>query len=464
MVSVQTEKTMAIDYINALGAGASFDTKKIVEALVEAERAPARALIQRKADEGEAKITGLASADSILNKFKVSAQNLNDARDFNTYSINNSQTNAFTATANSTARAGTNSITVNQIAQEQRSISNGFDTSNTAINDGSAIELSLTVGGATQTINVVNTSLEGTVAAINAADLGVRAELVNTGAASGNYQIQLVGESGAAKSFSMISSDSSLNFSTLQTATDANLNVNGIDFTRSTNSINDIIGGVTLNLLGTTEGAATLGVNQNNQFAKANIVDFVASYNEVRTQMKELMSSEADGPLAGDSIIRSLERNLRNAMTSTSSTPGTNVRNLTDMGISINRYGVLELDEQKLDQALGSNYADVIKVFSADTNDQSSSSTQAAGIAGDISKLIDDMTSSQGYFTTQKNRLNEDAAKYNTELSELEERMEKVEERYNRQFLAMQKIIDEMNSTKEGLINSLEYLPFTNKD
>ena len=464
MVSVQAEKTMAIDYINALGAGASFDTKKIVEALVEAERAPARALIQRKADEGDAKITGLANAASILNKFKVSAQNLNDARDFNTYSINNSQTNAFTATANSTARAGTNSVTVNQIAQEQRSISTGFDASNTAINDGSAIELSLTVGGATQTINVVNTSLEGTVAAINAADLGVRAELVNTGAASGNYQIQLIGESGAAKSFSMTSSDSSLNFSNLQTATDANLNVNGIDFTRSTNSINDIIGGVTLNLLGTTEGAATLGVNQNNQFAKANIVDFVASYNEVRTQMKELMSSEADGPLAGDSIIRSLERNLRNAMTSTSSTPGTNVRNLTDMGISINRYGVLELDEQKLDQALGSNYADVIKVFSADTNDQSSSSTQAAGIAGDISKLIDDMTSSQGYFTTQKNRLNEDAAKYNTELSELEERMEKVEERYNRQFLAMQKIIDEMNSTKEGLINSLEYLPFTNKD
>ena len=50
------------------------------------------------------------------------------------------------------------------------------------------------------------------------------------------------------------------------------------------------------------------------------------------------------------------------------------------------------------------------------------------------------------------------------ELSDLEERMEKVEDRYNRQFLAMQKIIDEMNSTKEGLINSLEYLPFTNKD
>jgi flagellar hook-associated protein 2 len=455
---------MAIDYINALGAGASFDTKKIVEALVEAERAPARSLIQRKIDDGEAKITGLASAASVLNKFKVSTQNLNDARDFNTYSINNSQTTAFTATANSTARPGTNSITVSQVAQEQRSISNGFNASNTAINDGSAIELSLTVGGATQTVNVTNTSLEGTVAAINAADLGVRAELVNTGAASGNYQIQLIGESGANKAFSMTSSDNSLSFSNLQSATDANLTVNGINFTRSSNSINDIIGGVTLNLMSATEGAATLGVNQNNQFAKANIIDFVASYNEVRTQMKELMSSEMDGALAGDSIIRSLERNLRNAMTNQSSTPGTNVRNLTDMGISNKRYGVLELDEQKLDQALGSNYADVIEVFTANTNDQSSSSSAAAGIAGDISKLIDDMTSSQGYFTTQKNRLDQDAVKHNTQLSDLEERMEKVEDRYNRQFLAMQKIIDEMNSTKEGLISSLEYLPFTNKD
>ena len=137
------------------------------------------------------------------------------------------------------------------------------------------------MGSATQTINVTNTSLEGTVAAINAADLGVRAELVNTGAASGNYQILLIGESGADKAFSMTSSDGSLSFSNLQSATDANLNVNGINFTRSSNSINDIIGGVTLNLMSATEGAATLGINQNNQFAKANIVDFVASYNEV---------------------------------------------------------------------------------------------------------------------------------------------------------------------------------------
>ena len=67
--------------------------------------------------------------------------------------------------------------------------------------------------------------------------------------------------------------------------------------------------------------------------------------------MANLSSSELDGPLSGDSIFRSLERNLRSAMVDTSSTPGTNIRMLSDMRISINRYGVLELDEQKLDEA-----------------------------------------------------------------------------------------------------------------
>ena len=87
----------SIDYINALGAGASFDTKKIVEALVEAERAGAEQQIQRKLADAESKISGLGTAASILNILKEGAELLNDARDFNTLSINNSQPSALGA-------------------------------------------------------------------------------------------------------------------------------------------------------------------------------------------------------------------------------------------------------------------------------------------------------------------------------------------------------------------------------
>ena len=80
-----------IDYINALGAGASFDTKKIVESLVEAERAGAQAQIERKIADAESKISGLGSAASILDILKEGAELLNDAKDFNTLSVQNSQ-------------------------------------------------------------------------------------------------------------------------------------------------------------------------------------------------------------------------------------------------------------------------------------------------------------------------------------------------------------------------------------
>ena len=97
-----------IDYINALGAGASFDTKSIVEALVQAERAGAESQIQRKVAVTESKISGIGAAVSILDILKQGAELLNDARDFNTFAVQNTSAGAVNATASTSARAGTN--------------------------------------------------------------------------------------------------------------------------------------------------------------------------------------------------------------------------------------------------------------------------------------------------------------------------------------------------------------------
>ncbi len=117
-----------IDYINALGAGASFDTKSIVEALVQAERAGPESQINRKIVTAESKISALGSAASILEVLQKGAELINDEKDFNTLSIQNSSTSAIKATVSNNARAGTNSISVTSIAKEQRSISAGFDS------------------------------------------------------------------------------------------------------------------------------------------------------------------------------------------------------------------------------------------------------------------------------------------------------------------------------------------------
>ena len=204
----------SIDYVQALGAGAGFDTKKIVEALVNAEKAPTEARIKSKIAESEAKISSFGQAVSILNVVKDAALRLNDAKDFKTFAVSNSQSSAFSASSTTSARTGSNNITVSQIAQEQRSVSNAFASETNKYNSGS-ITLSLTSGSSSTTttdITVTDASLKGTVDAINNANLGVTAEIVDTGAATNRYRIQLIGETGAEKAFSLSSSDSSISF------------------------------------------------------------------------------------------------------------------------------------------------------------------------------------------------------------------------------------------------------------
>ena len=326
-----------IDYINALGAGASFDTKSIVEALVQAERSSAEAQIERKVAVAESKISGLGAAVSILDILKQGAELLNDARDFNTLSIQNTSAGAITATASNNARAGTNSIAVTSLAKEQRSISSGFDTDTQTLNGGSAIQIDITINGTTENLTVESANLNSIAAAINSADLGVNAEIINTGTGAGSYRLQLVGEAGSTNSFSVASNFNDLSFETIQTATDAALNVNGVDFVRSSNQISDIIQGVTLNLTGTTTQAETIAITRDTSLAKENILAFVAMYNEASLEFKNLTNSETDGPLRGDTIFRSIGNELRSIMVNESSTPGENVNYLSDMGISIDR-------------------------------------------------------------------------------------------------------------------------------
>ena len=455
------------DYINALGAGASFDTKKIVEALVNAERAPQKSRIEKSIANSEATISGLGKAVSVMNVLSTAAERLNDASDFKTYGVSNSQKEAFSATTTSSARTGSNSITVSQIAREQRSVSGAFASTTASLNGGSTITLSMVIGSSSTTTTsiVVNEpTLQSTVNAINNAKLGVTAEIIDTGGTGDNYRIQLIGATGAEKAFSLTSDESSLSFSSVQSATDANISLNGIDFTRSTNVIDDVLTGVTLTLNGTTTGAASLAINQDNTVARANIVDFVTIYNEAKRQLDELSSSSVDGPLAGDSIFRSMTRQLRNIMLNTSSTPGANLRTMSDMGISVNKIGQMEVNDNKLDAALADNFADVVKIFSANTDDQSLRDGTSAGIAGDLAKLIADATDSSAYLSTQQASLKAKNADYAIDLTDLEEKMTKVEARYTSQFLAMQRIIEEMNSTSESMKSSFENLPFSNKD
>lgn len=452
--------------VNTLGAGSGIDVKSLAQSLVDAEKTPKKERIDAKIAQSEARITGYSAVKYALSQLQTAFGKLNDASDFSSIQPSNTQTAAFGVTASTTAEAGSYSIEVLQTALAQRTASSPFADRATPLNGGTAFSLNLTVGGVSQTpIAVTTATPAGMVSAINGAKLGVTAQLINTGS---GYNVVLTGKSGAAQSFSMGSNDGTgtavagVSFATsLQTATDASFKVNGLTVSRSSNTVSDVIDGVTLELYATTTGAARLDLNRDTASIKDNINGLVTAYNDFEETLKILgdKSSEVEefgGALAGESLLESVRSQVRAMLTSNSNTPGTTIKAGRDVGLSIDRYGKLSLDATKLDTALQDNFAEVSTMFTAGTSNKSIYSPAPAGLAGEAIKRIGKMLLSTGLIDTQSNSATAKIAQYKQELVVLEERMEKLLNRYMSQFSVMDSIVGSSNSMREGLKSTFE--------
>ena len=453
--------------VNTLGAGSGIDVKALAQSLVDAEKTPKKERIEAKIAQSEAKITGYGAVKFALSELKNAFGKLNDASDFSSIQPSNTQPTAFGITASPSAEAGSYSIEVLQTALAQRTASSVFTDRATALNGGTAFKLNLSIGGVSKgAIDVTTATPAGMVSAINGAKLGVTAQLINTGS---GFNVVVTGETGAAQNFSLTSQITGTNnpvagveFATnLQTANNARFKVNGLEVTRSSNTVSDVIDGVTLDLYTNTSGAARLDLNRNTAGIKDNIKGLVTAYNDFEETLKILgdRASEVEdfgGVLAGESLLQSVRNQVRSMITSTSSTPGTTIQAARDVGLSLDRFGKLTLDETKLDTALQNNFGEVSTMFSAGTNNQSIYSPAPAGLAGGAINSIEKMLLSTGLIDTQTKSATAQIAKFKEEMTVLEERMEKLMTRYMNQFSVMESIVGNSNSMREGLKGTFE--------
>ena len=452
--------------VNTLGAGSGIDVKALAQGLVDAEKIPRKERIDAKIAKTEAKITGFSAIKYALSELKTAFAKINDASEFAAIKPSNTQASAFGVTASSSAQAGSYGIEVLQTAQAQRTASGSFADRSTPLNGGSAFTLNLTLGGVSQDpIAVTTATPAGMVSAINGADLGVTAQLINTGS---GFNVVLTGETGATQSFTLGSDDGSGNAvadvgftNHLQTAADANFKVNGLTVTRSTNSISDVIDGVTLDLYTNTTGAARLDLNRETTGIKDNLKGLVTAYNDFEATLKILGDAgseveEFGGALAGESLLQTVRTQVRDFIINNSSSPGTNIKAARDVGISFDRNGKLTLDETKLDKALQNHFGEVSTMFTAGANNQSIYSVASGGLAGDAVKRIEKMLLSTGLIDTQSKSATNQITKYKAELTLLEDRMEKLMTRYMNQFSVMESIVGSSTSMRESLKGSFE--------
>ena len=460
---------MATNMITALGAGSGIDVKALAESLVEAERAPRKERIDERITKSEAKISGYAAVNYALSTLKTAFQKLNDASDFSAVSVNNSQTSIFSAKADSLASAGRYSVEVTQLASAQTTTSNTtYAAIDTELNSGTAFTLNLSINSATATeIDVDTATPTGIVDAINDADLGVTAELIQTD--DDEYTIVLTGAQGSDQSFTLTSEDTNgdavtnVVFGTrLQTAADAIVEINGLEITRSSNTISDVIDGVTFELYDTnTDSPATLSLLQNTSSIKESIQNLVTAYNDFNDTMTILLDRQSEveqygGALAGDTLAASIRTRIRSLITDDSTTPGTDIEAARDVGISFDRDGKMTLDETTLDEALSDSLADVVTMFTADSDDKSLYSTADAGLAGDLVREIDEMLRYSGLLKEQTDNINNRMDDYKVELEKLEERMQKLLTLYTQQFSVMESVVGSTNSMRTSLTSSFE--------
>ncbi len=461
--------TSSTNLITALGAGSGVDVKALAQSLVDAEKKPRADLINGKIAKSEARISGYGALSFVVSELKNKFSALDDLGDLNALTVSNSQTSAFTAVAGSGAITGTHSVEVLSLAAAQRRASGGFASATTQLNGGQAFNLSLTLGSrppSTIAVSATQSTPTGVVNAINAANLGVTAQLVNTGDANTPFTIVLTGQTGIANAFTLSSDipvgQTGVDFSrSLQSASDASLRLNGLSITRSSNLVEDALPGVQLKLSALTSGAASLGITRDTSSLQTKLSELVTAYNDFDSILNVTADPKSEvegygGSLVGDSLISSLRSQVRSIFTGNSSTPGTNIKALRDLGISITSEGKMALNTAKLSDTLTKNYDDVVKMLSDNRETPTMLMSWNSGLAGDAVKKLQAIISSTGTLSTQSRNSQAEIEKYKVDLSTLDKRMTKLLDRYQQQFGAMEALVGQTNSLKSSLKSSFE--------
>lgn len=390
--------------ISSAGVGSGLDVNGIVTKLMAVEQQPITNLNKKEAT-FQAKISAYGSLKSALSGFQGALLGLTNASSFKSITATPADSSIVTASASSIAVAGSYTLDVTKIAQAQKLVATGQASTTAAIGTGAATTVTIdfgTISGGTfnavtgqytgaaytsngngakmLTIDASNNSLTGIRDAINTANLGVSATIINDGGTS-PYRLSLssnnMGQSNSMKI--SVAGDVTLgnllgqdpvgvqNMSEVATAQNATFKVNGIAVSKASNTVTDVIPGVTLNLLKPTTSTTSVNVAQDTGSVQTSVSSFVKAYNDLNTTLKNLSGYDAaakkGGVLQGDSTVLQLQAKIRSILTTSVSNTSGSLTNLSQIGVSFQRDGSLALDAAKLSSAISSNPNDIASLF-----------------------------------------------------------------------------------------------------
>lgn len=399
--------------ISSLGVGSGVLNADLVDKLVNAERKPAETQLNQEKKETEAMISAFGKVQSVVSDLRQPMSELGSPDAMKAFAASTSGSSATVSVDSANASPGSYDLDVQQLAQSQSLASGTFaDTDSTSVGAGS---LTIQTGDQSTSINVDgnNDTLQGLANSVNEADAGVSAGIVDTG--SGYRMTLSADQSGTANDVTVSVSDAdgnntdnaglsqfafnnnAKNLEQTVAAQDAKLSVNGIDVTRSSNSVEGAVEGLTFQLQ--EAGTSSVEVTQDTGAVADKVQAFVDKFNAFKSTTNQLTAySQEDGGslLTGDATIRNIENQLKREMSQV--VPGlenASVRSLSDVGIATDfETGKLEFDSQTFQDQLKANPDDVTALFSEQgrTSDsqvsfiRSSSDTEPGDYAIDVTQ------------------------------------------------------------------------------
>lgn len=448
--------------LSSPGIGSGLDINGLVEKLVAAERAPAQNQITRQQTSTVTTISALGTLKGALSGFQAALDPLSKLDSFSSRSATSSDPDVFTATATSAAAAGSYDIEVVDVASAHQ-------ISSTGVVGGSSAH----VGSGTLTINVGQGNIQVAVpaSANTLADIRdainsvpgnniVRATIVN--ANDGAHLVLTSQLTGATNRFSITADggDGGLerfeynpglltNYRELRPAADSVVNIGGYVHNSTSRTIDGAIDGVSITLLDKDVGETkTLTIANDTSAVTSRISDFVKQFNSLAGTLGQLGSYEPAtkkaGPLLGDSLLRSVESDVRTKLTDRVSGLTGNYQSLASIGITTNKDGTLVLDSAKLKAALANDYDGVAKIFASEN-----------GVAARMKATIEPRLADGSELAVRSKRLNAQSVDLQKQMSDLDTKMAGVQQRLLKQFNSLDTLLAQMQSTSNYLTQQL---------
>ena len=442
--------------INSLGIGSGVLTADIIDKLKESDENRIIKPIENKITMANQKEDAFNLLSSLMTSFKSSTTALDGDNLYLSRSVNGN-TDAVTVTADSGSNVQEFSISNVTKAESDVWNSTALASHDKTITNLGAGTLTISIDGKDYEVDyTASSTLDDIKKSINEAASDVMtASILQVG--EGSYELVITAkDTNKAITFSDSNNDSvatelslatTLSLNNIQTAKPATFKYNGIDITRDTNEISDLITGVTITLNENQEATdtASIKIKQNQTSISTEMALFVTNYNSLITNLQDMTSSDRDsgavGVFNGESFIKSISKNITDLVTSVDN----DGNSLVDYGISIDRYGVMSLDKDIFANKYVTDATTMEKFFSGDS---------ANDTKGVFTKLNDKMSAYMGYDKLMSNFSDKLGDSKDALVSQHEKLTKSLHDRYEimkKRFIAYDAIINRINTQFSSL-------------